>query len=364
MTEQQFISKIHKLNGKVYLVGGYVRDLYMNQPANDKDYVICHIDENNFKKEFPKANKVGNSFPVYLLNIDGQDCEIAFARKDRKQGTGYKGFTTISTKDISIKDDLYRRDLTVNALALELPDRILIDLFNGLSDIKNHNIKHVSNHFKEDPVRSLRAARFASIWNFDIDKSTIELMKECKDDLIKEPTERLLKELIKVLTKSSKPSIFFKSLQKANLLDITFPEFTWENINLLDQIHTDKLIVKFLILTLNSELTNRIVYPADWIKAKHFIEYYLKENLTDSKLIKAIFTIQQLKINYCDWQLIYYAKFNKPLKILSYIDSLMPILQSVKGESAPNNLKNIEIGKWILNERIKLLNEFIIKKVF
>lgn len=107
---KNFEEKISAIGGKVYLVGGAVRDTLMGYTPHDQDFVIEGVDENDFVKLFPKSQKVGNSFPVYLVDISGTQCEVAFARTEKKCGSGYTGFSVSFDPSVTIKDDLYHRE--------------------------------------------------------------------------------------------------------------------------------------------------------------------------------------------------------------------------------------------------------------
>lgn len=213
MTELEFVNIIKSLEGRVFLVGGAVRDIFLNKKPKDRDYVISGVLERDFIHAFPESEKVGNSFPVYLVDIDGEMSEIAFARKERKVGEGYHGFEVSFDPSITIEEDLYRRDTTMNSIALELPDYIIIDPFNGKKDIEDRIIRATSKYFLQDPVRALRAARQAAQHDFSIDKETYVMMFMCKNELANEPTERIMLELDKSF-KAEKPSMFFNNKWK------------------------------------------------------------------------------------------------------------------------------------------------------
>ena len=184
MDELKFVEKIHALGGKIYLVGGAVRDQFRNVEAHDKDYCIAGINEEDFQKNFPEAFKVGNSFPVYRVEIENNFCEIAFARREKKIGKGYRGFKAIFDPTVTIEEDLFRRDTTINAIAIELPDRKIIDPYNGIEDIENKKIRAISKHFVDDPVRALRAARQSAQFNFEITDETIIAMNKCSEEFL------------------------------------------------------------------------------------------------------------------------------------------------------------------------------------
>ena len=222
MREDEFAVEINKLNGRAYLVGGYVRDLVMGREPHDRDYVVCGAAVDAFAAHFPRAPRVGKSFPVFLVEIDGEMCEVAFARTEVKSGSGYTGFAVSFAPDVTIEEDLYRRDTTMNAMAISLPERVIIDPYGGRRDIADKTIRAVSAHFSDDPVRALRAARQAAQFGFSVDADTLAMMSRCAAELAAEPKERVVAELERAL-ESPAPSVFFRVLRDAALLDVIFP---------------------------------------------------------------------------------------------------------------------------------------------
>ena len=223
VTETEFVAKLRGAGARVFLAGGFVRDELRGVAAADKDYVVSGIAEDDFRALFPDAPRVGRSFPVYLVPIDGSSCEVAFARRERKTGAGYRGFDVAFSPEVTIEEDLYRRDTTMNSMARELPDGRLLDPYGGREDIAQHRVRAVSEHFTEDPVRALRAARQAALFDFSITDETLAYMHACREELLAEPSERLFGELSRALT-ARRPSQFFRWLHAAGLLDATFPE--------------------------------------------------------------------------------------------------------------------------------------------
>lgn len=220
MTQYEFFEKVRKTGGRAYLVGGAVRDMLLGKEPHDKDYVVCGVTEQQFASAFSPI-RVGKSFPVFLIEIDNTMCEVAFARREIKFGHGYKGFKVDFAPTTTIEDDLYRRDLTINAIAQD-EDGNLIDPYNGAEDIRNRIIRAVSYHFSEDPVRALRAARLAAQLGFKIEENTLAAMRYCAEELRQEPSERKLLELKKAL-ESNQPSLYFRSLLEADLLKQEYP---------------------------------------------------------------------------------------------------------------------------------------------
>lgn len=161
---------------KTYLVGGAVRDTLLGLDPKDLDYVIVGATPEDVDNlvNFQGYQQVGVDFPVFLHPVTGD--EYALARVERKVGVGYNGFETFTSPDLTIEDDLRRRDLTINAMAMDLESGEIIDPFGGQDDLKNGVLRHVSEAFAEDPLRVLRVARFQARYGFDIHTSTLSLM--------------------------------------------------------------------------------------------------------------------------------------------------------------------------------------------
>ncbi len=160
---------------KIYRVGGAVRDKLLNYPCYENDWVVV----GSSPQEMIKLGyqPVGNDFPVFIKTETGE--EYALARTERKSGVGYQGFTFHTAPNISLEDDLIRRDLTINAMA-EDADGNIIDPYGGQKDLRRKVLRHVSDAFIEDPLRVLRVARFAARYHhlgFTIAPETEALMK-------------------------------------------------------------------------------------------------------------------------------------------------------------------------------------------
>ena len=219
MQVEEVANKIKEKGGSLYLVGGAVRNKFLNLEIHDEDYCVCGLTEEEFIKLFPNAKPRGKAFKVF--DLDGK--EFALARKDVKKGLGHKDFEIQSNPKITIEEDLYRRDITINSIAENVLTKEIIDPFNGIKDIQNKIIRATSLSFKDDPLRVYRVARFASQLEFNVDVDTIELMKSMKSELSTLSKERVFEELKKALA-TDKPSIFFEVLRKADVLDAHFKE--------------------------------------------------------------------------------------------------------------------------------------------
>lgn len=218
-TITQIAEKIKKNNGCLYLVGGAVRDEILGIESHDEDYCVVGLSNDQFLNLFPEAISRGKSFEVY----DMYGKEFALARLEKKIGKGHKQFEVVTNPNITIEDDLKRRDLTINSIAKNVLTSEIIDPFNGKKDLKNGIIRATSECFAEDPLRVYRAARFACKYNFKVEPKTLELMKSLKSELQDLSAERVFDEMRKAL-QCSQPSIFFKVLKQADVLDIHFIE--------------------------------------------------------------------------------------------------------------------------------------------
>ena len=208
---------------KIYLVGGAVRDNLLKFPVIERDWVVIgETPESMLAKGF-KA--VGKDFPVFL-HPETHD-EYALARTERKTAPGYKGFAIHASPEVTLQDDLIRRDLTINALAMS-PDGELIDPYGGQQDIKRKLLRHISPAFSEDPVRVLRVARFAARYahlGFTIAAETNQLMQQMvkKGEIDYLVPERVWAETAKALSENT-PSAYFTALRECNALVKIFPE--------------------------------------------------------------------------------------------------------------------------------------------
>ena len=159
---------------KIYLVGGAVRDELLGLPVKEKDWVVVGSTPEEMRKN--KFKQVGKDFPVFIHPKTGE--EYALARTERKSGHGYTGFEFDANPNVTLEEDLARRDLTINAIAQD-EDGTLIDPYNGQGDIKNKKLRHVSDSFSEDPLRVLRVARFyALLGDFIVVPETVDKIKE------------------------------------------------------------------------------------------------------------------------------------------------------------------------------------------
>ncbi|OGS83895.1 MAG: multifunctional CCA tRNA nucleotidyl transferase/2'3'-cyclic phosphodiesterase/2'nucleotidase/phosphatase [Gallionellales bacterium GWA2_59_43] len=205
---------------EIYYVGGAVRDRLLGLPVQDHDWVV--VGSTPEQMEARGYRPVGKDFPVFLHPKTHE--EYALARTERKTAPGYKGFAIHASPEVTLEEDLSRRDFTINAIA-EDRDGKLIDPHNGIADLKAGILRHVSDAFAEDPVRILRGARFAARFGFSFAPETLALMRRMTDngEVDALVAERVWQELARGLMEKT-PSRFFETLRTCGALARILPE--------------------------------------------------------------------------------------------------------------------------------------------
>ncbi|WP_434525768.1 multifunctional CCA addition/repair protein [Photorhabdus asymbiotica] len=245
---------------RIYLVGGAVRDRLLNLPVKERDWVVVGGTPEELLSQ--GYQQVGKDFPVFLHPKTHE--EYALARTERKSGLGYTGFTCYAAPNVTLEDDLLRRDLTINAIA-QTPDGEFVDPYHGISDLNNCILRHVSNAFSEDPLRVLRVARFAARFahlGFTIAPETQALMSNMatNGELSILTPERVWKETEKALSTYS-PQVFFQILRDCGALAILFPEVdNLFGVPAPEKWHPeiDTGIHTLMVLKVAAELTNEM----------------------------------------------------------------------------------------------------------
>lgn len=207
----------------IYLVGGAVRDRLLDYPVLERDWLVIGATPEMMLAQGYRP--VGKDFPVFLHPQTHE--EYALARTERKTAPGYKGFSVDANPAVTLEEDLLRRDLTINAIAMS-EDGVLFDPYGGQRDLQQRLLRHVSPAFNEDPVRILRVARFAARYahlGFTVADETRQLMRDMvgsgeADHLV---AERVWAELYKALTETT-PAAFFETLRDCGALAVIFPE--------------------------------------------------------------------------------------------------------------------------------------------
>lgn len=246
-TEDKFIKELN-----VFCVGGAVRDALLQQDEGDKDWVVVGASpEDMLSRGF---TPVGGDFPVFLHPITKQ--EYALARTERKSGRGYQGFTFYTGKDVTLAEDLQRRDFTINAMATD-SQGILYDPYQGLNDLNLKLFRHVGDAFIEDPVRILRLGRFLSRFDdFTVAPETLILCQQMvsNNEVDALVPERIWKEISRALM-ANKPSRCFDFLAKIGALERVIPLLKWDanKAQQLDKTICFNLSQRYALLSLGSQ---------------------------------------------------------------------------------------------------------------
>ena len=277
-----FKDEVEQLGGKIFSVGGAVRDEFLGKESKDLDILITGIPMEKLEEllsKYGKVDKVGASFGVLKFKPEGssEDIDIAIPRTETSTGEGgHKGFDVSSDHELPIEDDLMRRDFTINAIAKDI-DGNLIDPFNGQEDLKNKIIRIVNPvAFADDPLRMLRAVQFASRFGFVIEPTTMEMIKTNAEKIKEIPPERILIEFDKIVKKGNK-LIGVQLLQETGLFKQIFgfdlPISVIQNSN-FNNVQT---MGEFIYL-----MTSNMSNPAEFYKND------LKGDINTYKEIKAL----------------------------------------------------------------------------
>lgn len=406
MREEDFVKAVEGAGGTAYLVGGWVRDHLRGAEPQDKDFVITGLEREAFAELFPAASLIGHAFPVYLVEIDGVRSEVAFARRERKAGHGYRGFAVDFGAEVTIEDDLFRRDTRINSMAYRLPAMELIDPYGGQDDLAHRVIRATSHHFSEDPVRALRAARQAAELGFAIDEGTQVMMADCAAELAEEPKERVVHELSRALA-APQPSFFFEALAHANLLESVFPEiFALKGKTQPPQYHpegdaychtmqivdvvareTRTLEARFAALVhdigkgktpeemlphhygheqrglLVLDAWNaRMTLPKSWLMAAHFvIREHMRAPLLKKtgKIADLLLAVKTAGLSFADFCCIIRADHGILPQYLVRGEELSRKMMEVRGTKAPSGLRGADVGKWLHEARVRLLAQLL-----
>ena len=406
MREEEFVKAVEGAGGTVYLVGGWVRDHLRGATPRDKDFVITGLEREAFAELFPAASLIGHAFPVYLVEIDGVRSEVSFARRERKSGHGYRGFAVDFGAEVTIEDDLFRRDTRINSMAYRLPAMELIDPYGGRSDLAHCVIRATSHHFSEDPVRALRAARQAAELGFVIEDGTRTLMADCAAELEEEPTERIVHELSRALA-APQPSLFFEALAHASLLESVFPEiFALKGKTQPPQYHpegdaychtmqivdvvarkTQTIEARFAALVHDigkgqtpeemlphhygheqrgllvlDAWNKRMTLPKSWLMAAHFV---IKEHMRapllkkTGKIADLLLAVEKSGFSFADFRRIICADHGALPYYLVHGEELLRKMLQVRGTEAPPELRGADVGKWLHEERVRRLAQLL-----
>ena len=222
---EDILKDLQKIGATPIIVGGSVRDYFLNIPVKDYDIEIFGINSLDIilksLEKFGSVKLVGKSFGVLTLRVNEYDFDFALPRTETKIGNTHQDFEVITNSNLSFKEAAIRRDFTINTIGYDFLKQEFLDPFDGINDLKNRIIKHINDAtFIEDSLRVYRAIQFASRFDFKIDENTKELCKQIvlNDELIYLPKERIYEEFKKLFLKSAKPSIGFELLRELGVL--------------------------------------------------------------------------------------------------------------------------------------------------
>lgn len=368
---------------EVYVVGGYVRDTLMSREPKDMDFVVVGATpEDLLLKGF---KQVGADFPVFL---DKHGREWALARTERKTSPGYHGFEVEFDPGVTLEEDLYRRDFTINAMARKVLnpeednfvlDSEVIDPFNGKEDVKKGVLRHVSDHFNEDPVRALRAARLAARYQFTIASQTFDiifLMRKA-GELKYLTKERVWLEFEKAVDeRCSGP--FFRNLRDLEILEVIFPSIVTSDfygmcrlLNGTENVHEALAVITSHIVE-PDEMLNDMTIPAKvWAFVKKYHKlildlYDLKKPLTSEEAIKLLnnldifrdkgFLYRAMRVSCCFDSL---ETTDEIVELCAYEDIIKNVGYEDLTDEQKETLSGIEIGNAINSLRIQVLDEVL-----
>jgi tRNA nucleotidyltransferase (CCA-adding enzyme) len=212
LNKQPFISELKKYTQGIYLVGGIVRDYFLDKESKDIDLLVTGLEIENIisiLKPFGTIGEVGKSFAVIKFVPTGMELsepiDIAIPRKDIKVGEGHTAFEIVSDPYMPIEVDLERRDITINSMAMSIVDKSIVDPFGGMADLEAKLIRATSHTaFMEDALRMLRVTQFASRFGFDIEENTLQMIKEGVELIDTISGERIMEELDKIYYKGDR----------------------------------------------------------------------------------------------------------------------------------------------------------------
>lgn len=371
LTERVFAETVAANGGRVFRVGGCIRDQFMGIIPKDIDFCIVGMVKKNFKEIFPKAQECGKSFPVFRLTIDNVKCELAFARTERKVGPGYKGFRVSAKPKVTIQEDLFRRDTTVNSMAMDCLTGEVVDPYNGMQDIHDKVLRATSPHFVDDPMRALRLAGQAARLNFTIDPETLSLASVVAEELADEPKERMVIELTKVLTQAEQPGTFFKVLAETKLLSMTFKELAdlsssdfKKAVEVLDRVAkastSPKLRFAALGLVLDKEAFVRwntiMTLPGDWFDAALTVGKIAMtlRKPSGEAIVDAINSLRRGALTIEEFDTIMGEENLNLLSLASY-----KVAMNSAPNDVPKTLKGKEIGEWLRKKHIEVISKLL-----
>jgi tRNA nucleotidyltransferase (CCA-adding enzyme) len=354
---------------KSYLVGGAVRDSLLGLDIHERDYVVVGETEEAMRNAGFRS--VGKDFPVFL-HPDTHE-EYALARTERKTGPGHQGFVCFSSPDVTLEEDLQRRDLTINAIAQDDAGNI-IDPLNARLDLDNRILRHVSSAFTEDPLRVLRVARFKATLDhldFTVHAETMSLLKSMVSEgaLAELPPERVQAELNKVLL-TRDPAAFFELLAEIGANEVLWPEIDSESIGRLRNLVNDDTETRFaaLLLKESPDTVKSVCYRLKCsnlrrdiasLTAKHHEGWQTLKDQTPEQIVEFIFALDGIR------KAERFVHLSRAIEALTNIPladawiSLRDLVASVSARDLSTTVKGPELGKLIRQTQIDKVRQHL-----
>lgn len=338
-----------------YFVGGCVRDFIMGMTPNDIDIIVVGCEKQellDLLKKYGKPDLVGESFAVIKFHHKGEIYDIATPRTEKKTEKGHKGFEVISNKNITLEMDLFRRDITINSIAMDL-DGNFIDPFGGINDIKNKIIKITNpDAFSDDPLRILRSIRFCGRFGFKIDKNTINMMTKHKDDIKELSTERIRDEFKKSIETAKYPANVLDMFLGYDFFDYIFPNYI---INRNFETTNNWIIQLTSLLIKNDDKKIKklieLKYEADEVRDILFLKTFLTLSLDNFLELSIKWKISRLGKNKIDSDVLMYFGQSFGMNVET-IKAFIKFKPSVNGDEI---MKEFGIKGRAVGEKIKEL---------
>lgn len=332
-----------KHQSNIYIVGGSVRDAFLNKDIKDIDLIVEGLTFSQIQElllSLGKVDIVGESFSIikfkpFEKTFSKEPFDIAIPRIDRKVNSGHKGFDVI-TENVTVDEDLKRRDFTINSIAVCLNTNEIKDPFNGLIDLQNKIIRATDkNAFIEDALRILRGVQFAARFNFVIEQETLQLMKDNVSLIDEISGERIYEELLKIVLKKGNISLSFKLINEIGIDKILFG-------NSIDVFNvSDNLDIISFFYTL-CDLAG--VKPDEFLKRRLKIDATLEKNL---KVLDNIFQTLYLFESDADITYFLFKSFEKAPDLLSvtiFDSQIEKVILNIKNKVIPSNFSDVLIS--------------------
>ena len=351
---EKIFSELHKHSIKPIIVGGYVRDTFLNRSSKDIDIELYNIDSlqkvSKILEKFGSVNSVGKSFGVLKLNYEDLELDFSLPRLDSKVEEGHKGFKITINTSLTFKEAASRRDFTINAIGYDVISKTVLDPYNGINDLKEKILRAVDlQKFGEDPLRVLRGVGFATRFCLQMQKDLFDHSKAMiKQGVLQElPKERIFEEIKKILLRSQKPSKAFYLLRDLLAFEYFFDEFQKLSTEDLSTVLTR--VDRSLKIFKNETKKEKIIIMLALLSSKfslHDQEKFLEKLTNEKELLKSITIFTQIQFDL--FNLTDYAiyKLATKVEIALYIPYLLA--------SHPTQKEAIEE----LEQRAKDLNVF------